>query len=423
MFIAAASADNLNDTLAAGSVTNPTINEGGSFSTTINYQVEKTGNNNTSFPATVNFALSGAPAWASLNATSRTFTGYSDVQSITVSGTAPSGSGGATYNFSVEPSTSAANLNATPAKVNMSVTVNAPSPSDTTSPDSASVVIDNGAAWTNSTSVVLDLAAHDAVGVTRYRLAGTQAGLASATDVPVSPAQVNFSADDVAFTLSTGDSAAKSVWARFCDAANNCTDASDTIGLDTGPPMVSCNAASFILNEPGAQVSASVTDTLSGPLNNTEYGTAGTSSVGLKNVSITGYDNAGNSTTASCSYTVGYNFAGLFAPIDKPNTMNVSKAGQAIPLKWRLTDYIGSPVTNLGSAVVTVSGISCNLGSTDDLVEEVAAGSSGLQNLGDGYYQVNWKSPTSYAGSCKSLNLNLGEGAMRTNLAYISFKK
>lgn len=29
---------------------------------------------------------------------------------------------------------------------------------------------------------------------------------------------------------------------------------------------------------------------------------------------------------------------GELAPIDRPTTMNVSKAGQAIPLKWRPTD-------------------------------------------------------------------------------------
>ena len=34
---------------------------------------------------------------------------------------------------------------------------------------------------------------------------------------------------------------------------------------------------------------------------------------------------------------VKYNFIGFSAPVDRPNTMNVSKAGQAIPLKWRLT--------------------------------------------------------------------------------------
>ena len=70
-----------------------------------------------------------------------------------------------------------------------------------------------------------------------------------------------------------------------------------------------------------------------------------------------------------------------------------------------------------------VSGISCSLGSTDDLVEEVTPGGSGLTNLGDGYYQINWKTPSAYAGSCKSLSLNLGEGEPRTELAYISFKK
>lgn len=195
--------------------------------------------------------------------------------------------------------------------------------------------------------------------------------------------------------------------------------------IDSVAPAVTCQspAPSFVLNQPGAQVSATVTDATSLPVNTAETGAADTTSVGSKSVTITGSDNAGNSTTSSCSYTVGFNFDGLFAPIDRPNTMNVSKAGQAIPLRWRLTDYFGAPVTNLSSVQVTVSGVSCTLGTSLDLVEEVPAGSSGLQNLGDGYYQFNWKTPTSYAGSCKSLNLDLGEGTARTGLALISFKK
>jgi hypothetical protein len=152
-------------------------------------------------------------------------------------------------------------------------------------------------------------------------------------------------------------------------------------------------------------------------------GSVDTSSVGKKTITFTATDNVGHSASKSCDYYVNYGFSGLFAPIDRPNTMNISKAGQAIPLKWRLTDAQGDPVTNLGSVVVSVSGISCALGSSTDLVEEVASGSSGLQNLGDGYYQFNWKTPTSYAGSCKSLHLNLGEGSPRMDLAYISFKK
>jgi len=70
---------------------------------------------------------------------------------------------------------------------------------------------------------------------------------------------------------------------------------------------------------------------------------------------------------------------------------------------------------------VTAVSLSCPAGVTTDQIEEYAAGSSGLQNLGDGYYQWNWKSPTSYANSCKTLRLDLGEGILHT--ALFQFKK
>jgi hypothetical protein len=50
--------------------------------------------------------------------------------------------------------------------------------------------------------------------------------------------------------------------------------------------------------------------------------------------------------------------------------------------------------------------LSCNLGTTTDALEEYASGDSGLQNLGDAYYQFNWKTPKTYANSCKTLKLN-----------------
>jgi hypothetical protein len=58
--------------------------------------------------------------------------------------------------------------------------------------------------------------------------------------------------------------------------------------------------------------------------------------------------------------------------------------------------------------------LSCSTGSGSDAVEEYASGSSGLQNLGDGYYQYNWKTPKTYANSCKTLRLDLGEGIYHT---------
>ncbi len=120
--------------------------------------------------------------------------------------------------------------------------------------------------------------------------------------------------------------------------------------------------------------------------------------------------------TASASYSVVYDgFDSFSAPINS-DALNVAKAGQTIPLKWRLTDASGNPVTNLASATVTVQSLSCSLAASNSRVKEYASGSSGLQNLGNGYYQYNWKTPKSYVNSCKTMHLDLGEGITHTAL-------
>ena len=114
-------------------------------------------------------------------------------------------------------------------------------------------------------------------------------------------------------------------------------------------------------------------------------------------------------------------FIGFSSPVDNPSVLNVVKAGQAVPLKWRLMHPNGTPYTTLASASMTVTSLACSLGATADQLEEVAPGGSGLQNHGNGYYQINWKSPKEYSSSCKILHLNLGEGV--TRVAYFKFVK
>jgi hypothetical protein len=104
-------------------------------------------------------------------------------------------------------------------------------------------------------------------------------------------------------------------------------------------------------------------------------------------------DNAGNPNSATVTYNVLYNFSGFSSPVDIAPTLNIAKAGQTVPLKWRITDANGAPVTNLSSVSVTVASLSCSLGTTTDALEEYASGNSRLQNLGNGYYQFNWKTP------------------------------
>jgi hypothetical protein len=112
----------------------------------------------------------------------------------------------------------------------------------------------------------------------------------------------------------------------------------------------------------------------------------------------------------SCVSVIAYEFTGFSSPINGDGVLNQVKAGRPVPLKWRLTTTDGLPVTNLDPADVrvTVTELTCSVGSTVDAVEEYSTGSSGLQNLGDGYYQWNWKTAKSYAGSCKTMTLSLG---------------
>jgi hypothetical protein len=121
---------------------------------------------------------------------------------------------------------------------------------------------------------------------------------------------------------------------------------------------------------------------------------------------IGAYEYGATTTPPPASYT----FVGFTGSVKNPNVLNVAKAGQTIPLQWRLLDGSGTPVTTLSSVTVRVESLSCSAGTTQDKVRENAAGKSGLQNLGGGYYQYNWATPKSYANSCKTLTLTLGDG-------------
>lgn len=118
-----------------------------------------------------------------------------------------------------------------------------------------------------------------------------------------------------------------------------------------------------------------------------------------------------------------YSFSGFSQPVDNLPVVNTANSGQAIPLKFHLTDFNGNPVIDLANVTVTADSLTCDLGATVDQVEEYASGASGLINQGDGYYQFNWKAPKSYAKSCKTLKLDLGEGAGMERTALFQFTK
>ena len=106
--------------------------------------------------------------------------------------------------------------------------------------------------------------------------------------------------------------------------------------------------------------------------------------------------------------TIGYQFAGFGQPIDN-GVINKANAGQAIPIKWRLTDANGVGISDPASFVsVTSNTVGCAAGLASDEIETYA-GSSGLQYLGNGNWQYNWKTPKAYAGQCRTMYLNLSD--------------
>lgn len=107
---------------------------------------------------------------------------------------------------------------------------------------------------------------------------------------------------------------------------------------------------------------------------------------------------------------VGYAFGGFSAPVNDAPTINEARAGQTIAVKWRLTDAAGAPIADSTSFVsLTSSSASCDPSDATDAIETYSGG-SGLQYLGDGTWQFNWKTPKAYAGQCRVMTLTLADG-------------
>jgi len=148
-----------------------------------------------------------------------------------------------------------------------------------------------------------------------------------------------------------------------------------------------------------------VTDTGGGSFSVQNLGPVGAPSLSVTVDGSTALLPSGATTTAQT-----WHFVGFSQPIDNVPVVNRVSAGRAVPVKWRLLDSASTPVSNLSGATITTTAGGCGGGATIDQIEEVTAGASGLLNLGNGFYQLNWKAPSSYAGSCRTLHLDLHDG-------------
>jgi hypothetical protein len=116
----------------------------------------------------------------------------------------------------------------------------------------------------------------------------------------------------------------------------------------------------------------------------------------------------------------GYSFAGFFQPVDSAPTMNVAKAGSAIPVKFNLGGNQGLDIFAPGYPKVTQMACGSTT-QTDSIETTVPAASSSLQyDSTTGQYTYVWKTDSSWTG-CMQFALGLKDGSSHTFL--VRFKR
>lgn len=150
--------------------------------------------------------------------------------------------------------------------------------------------------------------------------------------------------------------------------------------------------------------------------------------VGTYRVCVQATDVVNNTSDGNAcqDFLVTYYFDGFFRPVDNSPIRNIAKAGQTIPIKWRLEDANYEPI-EYGSSFAGLYSyeVPCNnLSTIEDAIGdlEYAPGASGLQYNGFGEWQFNWKTPKEYANKCRVLYLQLDSGH-GSPVAYFQFRK
>lgn len=208
-----------------------------------------------------------------------------------------------------------------------------------------------------------------------------------------------------------GEGAGQSASGTCADKAGNVSDFATVSGINvdkTGPTLNPSVSPNPVKQNDSATASANASDELSG-VASSSCDAVDTSAVGSKSVSCTATDNAGNSASASATYSVIYNFAGFFRPVDNPPTLNVAKAGSAIPVKFSLSGYQGLNIFAAGYPKSQV--VSCDAGAPVDGVDvTVTAGNSSLSyDASTDQYNYVWKTEKTWT-NCRQLVVKLNDG-------------
>jgi hypothetical protein len=204
------------------------------------------------------------------------------------------------------------------------------------------------------------------------------------------------------------------------DNAGNTSDASNvvTVKIDKTKPTIAlvggpAGGSSSYFGSVPVSPTCTASDALSG-LDGTCTVSGYSTLVGPHTVTATATDKAGNTNSASLTYTVlAWTMLGFYQPTDMAGIVNTVKNGSTVPLKFEI--FAGPTELTNTSAVLqplkaTVS--NCSGAPTDD-IELVATGATSLRyDTTAGQFFYNWQTPKS-AGTCYVVTVAAADGVTK----------
>lgn len=192
------------------------------------------------------------------------------------------------------------------------------------------------------------------------------------------------------------------------------------LDVDQTVPTISCAIASpgsmFGLRDTAGVVSATVTDSTSGPASGLGSAAANLDTVGNKSALITGEDVAGNSAITACPYRVSYRFLGFRHP--SPTTMY--KRGTKIPVKFMLADASGATIPDADASSLVAP---CRIGVVADGVELPGCAT---YNANFDWFQYGFKTPRNMTPGSHVLAIKVfapdGSGVVNTHAINVTIR-
>jgi hypothetical protein len=141
-------------------------------------------------------------------------------------------------------------------------------------------------------------------------------------------------------------------------------------------------------------------------------GALDTSAVGPKRFQVRASDNAGNSASRTVAYSVVYDFAGFMRPLEKPPSVNRSKAGLRVPVRFSLGSFRG-PVP-VASGYPKVARVACGTGALPGGSERARGSWKKTQypKRDRWIYKFVWRTEKRWSGECRQLVLKLDDGTV-----------